>query len=165
MRLRVASLAPVMVDRTLVAAKIAAVRDAAGRVRAVLPQDREVFLADRTSREVVLLNLFVALQECLSLATHWLADEGLDVPPTYGDVFRRLGEREVIAQPLASRLAAASGFRNLVAHRYGTLDWSRVHQIALDSLDDCSRSVIAWPNVPNERNKIASILLAKRRAR
>jgi hypothetical protein len=31
-------------------------------------------------REVVILNLFVALQECLSLAAHWLADAGLDVP-------------------------------------------------------------------------------------
>jgi uncharacterized protein YutE (UPF0331/DUF86 family) len=31
-------------------------------------------------------------------------------------VFRRLGEREVITQDLAARLAAASGFRNLVAH-------------------------------------------------
>ena len=34
----------------------------------------------------VLLNLFVATQECLSLATHWLTDEGL-------------GERDVISGP------------------------------------------------------------------
>ena len=125
-----------MVDKTLLAAKIAAVRDAADRVRTTLPVGPDAFLADRTVREVVVLNLFVALQECMSLATHWLADEGLDVPPTYGDVFRRLGERGVIPTALAARLAAASGFRNLVAHRYGALDWSRVHTVARDSLDD-----------------------------
>lgn len=125
-----------MVDKTLLAAKIAAIKDAAARVREVLPPKREAFAADRTAREVVLLNLFVAIQECMSLATHWLADEGLDVPPTYGDVFRRLGEREVITQDLADRLAAASGFRNLVAHQYGALDWIRVYDIAADGLAD-----------------------------
>jgi hypothetical protein len=34
------------------------------------------------------------------------------------------------------RLAAAAGFRNLMAHRYGALDWARVHQIASTRLDD-----------------------------
>jgi uncharacterized protein YutE (UPF0331/DUF86 family) len=125
-----------MVDKTLLAAKIATVRDAVERVRTTLPPDAVVFAADRTAREVVVLNLFVALQECVSLATHWLADEGRDVPATYGEVFRALGERDVIAHSLAERLAAAAGFRNLVAHCYGALDWRRVYQIAREGTDD-----------------------------
>lgn len=55
-----------MVDETLLAAKIGAVRDAADRVRTMLPGNRDQFLGDRTVREVVLLNVFVALQECMS---------------------------------------------------------------------------------------------------
>lgn len=57
-------------------------------------------------------------------------------PPTYGDVFRRLGEREVISRELAGRLAAATGFRNLVAHQYEALDSTRVHMIASERLAD-----------------------------
>ena len=125
-----------MVDRALLAAKVAAVRDAVARVRAILPPDVERFQADRTAREVVVLNLFVALQECLSLATHWLADEGWSVPENYRDVFQSLGERDVMPRELAARLAAASGFRNLVAHQYGVLDWRRVHEIASVHVDD-----------------------------
>jgi uncharacterized protein YutE (UPF0331/DUF86 family) len=125
-----------MVDKTLLASKIAAVRDAVGRIRSVLPSDADAFAADRTTREIVVLNLFVALQECVSLATHWLADEGLAVPQSYGEVLRTLGERGVVPRDLANRLAAASGFRNLVAHRYGTLDWTRVYAIASNELDD-----------------------------
>jgi uncharacterized protein YutE (UPF0331/DUF86 family) len=128
-----------MVDKALLAAKIAAVRDACARVQSVLPSNAEAFLADRTTREVVVLNVFVALQECMSLGTHWLADAGLDVPATYGEVFRRLGDRGVIPVALASRLAAASGFRNLVAHRYGTLDWNRVYDVATERLADLLR--------------------------
>jgi uncharacterized protein YutE (UPF0331/DUF86 family) len=125
-----------MVDRAVLAAKIAAVRDAVARIREVVPREPGAFLADRTQREVTILNLFVAIQECLSLAAHWLADAGLDVPQGYGQVFERLGERGVIAPDLAARLAAASGLRNLVAHRYGVLDWRRIHEIATTRLDD-----------------------------
>lgn len=125
-----------MVDKVLLATKVAAVRDAVARIRAVLPESSDSFVADRTSREVVVLNLFVALQDCTSLAVHWLADQGLDVPQTYGEVFRRLGEQNVVPADLADRLAAASGFRNLIAHQYGVLDWTRVHAIASERLDD-----------------------------
>jgi uncharacterized protein YutE (UPF0331/DUF86 family) len=85
----------------------------------------------------------VALQECVSLAAHWLADEGLVVPPTYGEVFRSLGERDIVPVDLAARLAAAFGFRNLVAHRYGALDWARVHAMASEDLDDLLTFCIA----------------------
>src|SRR5439155_24361956 len=116
--------------------EIAAIRAGVARVRSVLPGDAVAFADDRTVREVVVLNLFEAIQESVSLAAHWLADEGLDVPQTYGDVFRRLGERGVIPADLAEQLAAASGLRNLVAHRYGVLDWSRIHALASERLDD-----------------------------
>lgn len=33
------------------------------------------------------------------------------------------------------RLAAASGFRNLIAHQYGVLDWTRIHGLASERLD------------------------------
>jgi len=128
-----------MVDRTVLATKIAAVRDAAARVRSVLPADAETFAADRTVREVVVLNLFVALQECVALAAHWLADEGRAVPRSYAELFRTLGDGGTIPPELAERLAAAAGFRNLVAHQYGVLDWRRTYILASEHLADLLR--------------------------
>ena len=125
-----------MVDKALLAARVAAVRDAISRIRSVLPADAATFQADRTAREVVILNLFVALQDVLSLATHWLSDEGAAVPQGYRDVFLLLGERGVISSDLAGRLAAAAGLRNLVAHQYAVIDWQRIHEIASLHLDD-----------------------------
>jgi len=125
-----------MVDRLWLAKALADVRDAVARIRQVLPTDVEAFARDRTAREVVVLNLFVALQHCLSVTTHWLADARLDVPAGYRDAFLALGDRGVLSPPLATRLAAASGLRNLIAHRYGVLDWKRIHAIASTQLDD-----------------------------
>jgi uncharacterized protein YutE (UPF0331/DUF86 family) len=124
-----------VVDSALLAARIAAVHDATARMRAVLPASAEAFIADRTTREVVTLNLPVAIQACLDLATHWLADAGWDVPETYADVFAALAEHAVIPRELAARLAAAA-FRNLVAHQYGALDWRRVYVLATSGLGD-----------------------------
>ena len=33
-------------------------------------------------------------------------------------------------------MAAAAGLRNLIAHRYGELDWKRVHEIGSHHLSD-----------------------------
>lgn len=125
-----------VVDSALLAAKIAAIRDATARVRAVLPASADVFIADRTAREVVTLNLFVAIQACLDLAAHWLADAGWDMPATYADVFGALTQHGVIPRELATRLAGAAAFRNLVAHQYGALDWRRVYALAGSDLGD-----------------------------
>lgn len=125
-----------MVDKALLATKVAAIRDAVARIRAMLPSEPAAFVSDRTAREVVVLNLFVALQEALALATHWLADEGRTVPQSYRDVMLALGEQAVVSPELAARLAAASGLRNLVAHQYGVLDWNRIYEVASLRLDD-----------------------------
>jgi uncharacterized protein YutE (UPF0331/DUF86 family) len=84
----------------------------------------------------VILNLFAALQESVALATHWLADAGLDVPGSYREIFLALAERGAIPRELAQRLASAAGFRNLVAHRYGVIDPARVHAMAAGELGD-----------------------------
>lgn len=125
-----------MVDKPLLARKIAAIRDAVTRIRGVLPAEQKKFLADRTSREVVALNLLVAIQECLSIATHWLADEGWTVPQSYREVFASLADHAVLDQSLATRLSSAAGLRNVIAHQYAALDWKRIHEAATESLDD-----------------------------
>ena len=96
-------------------------------------------MADRTTREVVILNVFVALQECLSLATHWLADEGWDIPANYAGIFRVLAEHEVLDHDLAARMASAAGLRNLIAHRYAALDWTIIHDVASNHIEDLLR--------------------------
>ena len=125
-----------MVDSAVLASKVAAIRDAVARVHQVLPPTIDAFLADRTAREVVTLNLFLALQESIALAVHWLADEGADVPRAHGEAFTALAERGVIDAALASRLRSAAGLRNLIAHQYGVIDFQRLFAIAGHDIDD-----------------------------
>jgi len=52
------------------------------------------------------------------------------------DVFPALAERGTIDSALGDRLRAAAGLRNLVAHQYGVLDFTRVHAVARGELGD-----------------------------
>lgn len=125
-----------MVDEAVLAKKLAAIRDAVARIREVLPRSAEAFRENRTAREIVILNLFVGLQEAIALATHWLADEGWDVPQNYGDAFMALAERQILERDLAERLRAASGLRNLIAHQYGVVDAGRIFDLASNDVED-----------------------------
>jgi uncharacterized protein YutE (UPF0331/DUF86 family) len=125
-----------MVDKAVLAKKLANIRDAVTRIREVLPGSAEAFGSDRTAREVVTLNLFLALQEAIALAMHWLADEGWDVPQSYGEVFTVLADHAVLERTLARRLSAAAGLRNLIAHQYGAVDYDRMFAIASNDLGD-----------------------------
>jgi uncharacterized protein YutE (UPF0331/DUF86 family) len=121
-----------VVDATVRAAKTAAILEAVRWIRENLPQFHE----DRLARDSVILNLFVAIQEAIDLATHWVADEGWAVPTTYGAVFRVLAEHDVVEWDLAKRLGKAAGLRNLLAHQYGTIDFDRIYASASTDLDD-----------------------------
>jgi uncharacterized protein YutE (UPF0331/DUF86 family) len=125
-----------MVDEAVLAKKLAAIRDAVARIREVLPASADAFRADRTAREIVTLNLFVGLQEAIALAAHWLADEGWDVPQSYGEVFAALADRHVLERELAQRLRSASGLRNLIAHQYGAVDAGRIFELASNDVED-----------------------------
>ncbi|HJR71301.1 MAG TPA: DUF86 domain-containing protein, partial [Gammaproteobacteria bacterium] len=125
-----------MVDEAVLAKKLAAIRDAVARIRDVLPGSADAFRENRTAREVVIFNLFIALQEAIALATHWLADEGWDVPQSYGDAFAALADRQILERELAHRLRAASGLRNLIAHQYGAVDAGRIFDLASHDVED-----------------------------
>lgn len=125
-----------MVDRGILAGKTAAVEDAVRQIREVLPANADALRGDRLVRESVILNLFVAIQECVSLASHALSDGGWSVPSTYAAVFLSLADHGILSSDLARRLGSAAGFRNLIAHRYGDIDTERLYAIASTGPDD-----------------------------
>jgi hypothetical protein len=65
-----------MVDLDLIAAKLAELADRVARVRKHRPASAEVLAADRDALDLVSFNLMLAVQSCLDVASHLIADEG-----------------------------------------------------------------------------------------
>ena len=95
---------------------------------ALLAAAPDEYVADRRGRDLALFYLFLAIQECIDLAAHWVADEGWAPPDDAGSTFDVLADRGVIARPVADGLRAATGLRNRIAHGYAMLDYRRVQE-------------------------------------
>ncbi|MEW6323478.1 MAG: DUF86 domain-containing protein [Acidobacteriota bacterium] len=75
--------------------------------------------------------MFLALQECIDLAAHWLADAGWGPPDDAGSAFDVLAERGALSRALATTLREGVGLRSRIAHGYALLDYQRVQAEAL----------------------------------
>jgi uncharacterized protein YutE (UPF0331/DUF86 family) len=105
------------------------VQDAGSRTR---------LLADEVRMAHVKWTFQGALEAAIDAAHHVLATEGGPVPANNADSFRALARGGWIDGPLATRLAGAAGFRNVLVHRYAEVDDGLVldNLDALDDLDD-----------------------------
>jgi uncharacterized protein YutE (UPF0331/DUF86 family) len=114
----------------------AVILNAVGRIREILPRTAAQLANDRATRESVILNFFVAIQEALRVAAHWLSDAGLVIPETYGDFFHALGEHGMIERESARRLVAATAVRDFTGQHDRAIDVDRLHAVVSMSLDD-----------------------------
>jgi len=117
-----------MVRPEVAAARVAGAQAWLSDAEVLLAPSPDEFVADRQGRDLALFYLFLAIQECIDLAAHWVADEGWAPPDDAGSTFDVLADRDVIARPVADGLRAAAGLRNRIAHGYAMLDYGRVQE-------------------------------------
>lgn len=124
-----------MVNRDVVARKLARASGwlADAERRLALPE--AAFVLNVEARDLATFYLFLAMQETVDLAAHWLADEGWEAPDEAGGTFDVLASRNQISVELAGRLRAMVGLRNRIAHGYAALDHARLHAEAQDGLE------------------------------
>lgn len=96
----------------------------------------EALRRDADTQYMVLHGLYVAMQSAIDLGLHALADDGVDPPAGYADVFPALAHARKLDAALAARLVGWAKFRNVVAHHYPIIDYARVHHVLTHELDD-----------------------------
>lgn len=132
-------------DRELIEQKLESLRRCVRRVRERCPSSPEALKRDADAQDIVTLNLTRAIQLCVDIGAHLIADGDFAAPDTMGHTFDMLAEAGYIDRDLAIRLKKAVGFRNIVIHNYHTIDWHIVHVLAtkhLDDFKDYARAVI-----------------------
>lgn len=85
-------------------------------------QDHEELLGDRVRLGDLKYTFQTAIEACIDAAQHVVADQGLGVPASNADVFRRLAGAGMLDADLATSLAGAAGFRNVLVHDYVEVD-------------------------------------------
>jgi uncharacterized protein YutE (UPF0331/DUF86 family) len=142
-----------VVDRDLLAAKLAELHDRIQRVKANVPESAEALRADRNALDLVSFNLMLSVQVCADMASHLIADEGWPVATSLAEGFSRLEQFGVIAREIALALQRAVGLRNVVAHGYAGIDVERCFDAAQHGLADLeafAQQVSAWAQAQGE---------------
>lgn len=124
-----------MVDASRVEARVQRLEELIERLDEVRQVGVDAYLADGRQRAATERWLQVAVQICIDLGTQLVAEQSARPPSDYAEVFKILGEKGVIPDDLALRLADAAKQRNLIVHLYLEIDDRSVFE-ALGHLDD-----------------------------
>jgi len=92
--------------------------------------------SDVDLRGAVERDLYLAVQSAIDLAEAVIAYRNFRKPATLSESFRILNEEGVLTAGLTDRLARMTGFRNIIAHDYGEIDYDIVYSILQDGLGD-----------------------------
>lgn len=123
-------------DRELIEEKIESLRRCVRRI-----EDKRVSTVDELeddwdTQDILSVNLTRAVQLCVDIAAHLVAETDRPSPETMAEAFDHLREMDVLAASHAKRLKGAVGFRNVAIHAYRSIDWAIVHSITHERLDD-----------------------------
>ncbi len=122
--------------RVVIEHKLESLQRCLQRIQAKCPPTAQALARDVDAQDILALNLTRAVQLCVDIAAHVLADTPAAPPQNMAESFTRLCELGVIDATLAEHLRRAVGFRNVAVHSYRAIDWQIVHAIAQTHLDD-----------------------------
>jgi uncharacterized protein YutE (UPF0331/DUF86 family) len=101
--------------------------------------DVAAYGADWRTQRIVERTLHLAIEACMDVADHIVADRRLRVPETGVATFESLGEADLLPRELAASLARMVGFRNILVHDYARLDPAMVMRVLRTDLADVER--------------------------
>lgn len=124
-------MAPIVLQR-----KLDSLHRCLARIESKCPDTVQQLRDDPDLQDIVVLNLSRAVQLCVDMSLHLLAEAGEPAPDTMGEAFEKLAQGRLLESDLTQRMRKAVGFRNVAVHNYSAINWAIVHSIATEHLDD-----------------------------
>jgi uncharacterized protein YutE (UPF0331/DUF86 family) len=126
-------------DADLVQTKLEKLQQYVALLEKLSKQPMESFVSDAFVRGNVERYLQLSIQACLDIGNHLLASNSTISPEAYRDIFIYLGEKNIIPQELAEKIAPLAGLRNILVHDYMEVDITRLFSFLKNDLTDFKR--------------------------
>lgn len=107
----------------------------------------EEYKNDRDIQAVVERKLETAIQACIDIGNHIIAQQNLGSPSDYGEIFLILLQKGIINNEQSGKLIKMAGFRNVLIHEYRDILIDKVYDILQNRLSDFydfARSVLDY---------------------
>jgi uncharacterized protein YutE (UPF0331/DUF86 family) len=123
-------------DKEVISAKLESLRRCVQRIKEKTPVSEAVLLRDNDLQDIICVNLERAVQLCVDIASHIIAELDMPAPDTMGECFEQLRKQDLISDELAICMKKAVGFRNITVHAYQAINWRMVYSIATKQIED-----------------------------
>jgi uncharacterized protein YutE (UPF0331/DUF86 family) len=123
-------------DKEIIGVKIESLRRCVERIKEKTPATAEILLEDNDLQDIICINLERAVQICVDLASHIVAESDMPAAGSMGESFEQIFELGLISNELAERMKKAVGFRNIAVHAYQEINWKIVYTIITTRLSD-----------------------------
>ena len=136
-----------MVDRDLLLRKLADLDQYLGQVSEYRDITIDQYRGDWKTQRIVERTLQTAIEVCVDIVNHVIADRGLRVPATYVEAFEVLGEAGLLDAARRDAMIRMSKFRNVIVHDYARVDPAIVVRILREHLEDFAQfkaAVLRW---------------------
>lgn len=128
-----------MVDRDLLRRKLTELAEYVDQVSEYRHLTAERYRTDWKTQRIVERTLQMAIETCVDVASHVLADRGLRVPSTYAETFEILTQAGLLSPDVGRVMVDMAGFRNVIVHEYARIDADLVIQVLRERLGDFRR--------------------------
>lgn len=128
-----------MVDRDLLLRKVADLERYVEQLAMYRDVGIEAYAANWQMQRIVERTLHLAIETCMDIAEHIVADRRLGIPETGAASFELLTEASVLPEDLGASLVKMVGFRNILVHDYARIDHARVLAIVRTDVADLQR--------------------------
>lgn len=134
-------------DDAVIRERLALLDEYTTDLRQLQSVDFHTYAENKLVRRAVERTLHLAVEACLDVGQHIIAQEGFRRPTDNQDVFAVLTEEGIVSDELLPSLIAMAKFRNLIVHDYARIDNAIVFGILkrrLDDLDAYARAIARY---------------------
>lgn len=136
-----------MIDPQAAHALLQTLSDYTEDLRAYQQLGRDEVVADRNYQSMIRYALQTAIQCVIDIANHLLIGGDLEQPSDSRSAILGLGRHGILPQDFAQELAGMSGLRNVIVHRYMTVDDDLIYQFlqrCVADFDAFSQHIVAY---------------------
>ena len=123
-------------DRVVLTEKLESLRRSISRIEEKYAASKNNLQSDYDAQDIISLNLTRAVQLCVDIAAHIIAETDVTPPVSMSDAFVKLSDLKLIGEALSERIVSAVGFRNLAIHSYEKINWDIVKSLCEYHLSD-----------------------------
>ena len=132
-----------MIDESVLLKKISHVRHNLARLRQKNTISTAEFKRDIDLQDIVLHNLQLAMQGCIDIGSHIIAEAGWGIAGSLNEIFYILQDKGIIRSDLTEKMVSMVGFRNILVHEYEAVNLDIVHHIMCNRLKDIDAFLLA----------------------